>query len=80
MIFDTPALLIDPDSSNDNDRQIKVFIFLSEINPSRFWVLNVVAHELAHQWFGNIVTLDWWVEVAWSASALRFFSGGMRCG
>ena len=39
----------------------EAFTFLSETNPSRFWVLNVVAHELAHQWFGNIVTLDWWV-------------------
>ena len=58
MIFDTPALLIDPSSTNDNDRQ-EEFILLSKINLSRFWVLNVVAHELAHQWFGNIVTLDW---------------------
>jgi len=48
MIFDTTALLIDPDSNNDDDR---------------FWVLNVVAHELAHQWFGNIVTLDWWDQM-----------------
>ena len=25
-------------------------------------VASVMAHELAHQWFGNLVTMDWWTE------------------
>jgi len=34
----------------------------SSIN-MRFRVAYVVAHELAHQWFGNLVTMDWWKEL-----------------
>ena len=25
-------------------------------------VRTVIAHELAHQWFGNLVTMEWWTE------------------
>ena len=27
------------------------------------WVALVVAHELAHQWFGNLVTMEWWTDL-----------------
>jgi puromycin-sensitive aminopeptidase len=26
-------------------------------------VATVVAHELAHQWFGNLVTMEWWTQL-----------------
>jgi len=26
-------------------------------------VAEVVAHELAHQWFGNLVTMEWWTDL-----------------
>nr|XP_027221665.1 glutamyl aminopeptidase-like [Penaeus vannamei] len=33
----------------------------SAVNKQR--VASVVAHELAHQWFGNLVTLEWWNDL-----------------
>ncbi|KAI9290715.1 aminopeptidase-like protein, partial [Neoconidiobolus thromboides FSU 785] len=26
-------------------------------------IANIVAHELAHQWFGNLVALEWWSQL-----------------
>jgi len=42
------ALLIDPANSSASTKQ---------------WVALVVGHELAHQWFGNLVTMEWWTHL-----------------
>jgi aminopeptidase N len=42
------VLLIDPRLSTDADRQD---------------VYTVVAHEMAHQWFGDLVTMAWWDDL-----------------
>ena len=41
-------LLLDDDRSSESDRQ---------------FVWGVVAHEIAHQWFGNLVTMTWWDDL-----------------
>jgi len=42
------ALLVDEDHSSLSNKQ---------------WVALVIAHELAHQWFGNLVTMEWWTHL-----------------
>ena len=41
-------LLFDPATSTELDRQL---------------VFEVVAHEMAHQWFGDLVTMAWWDDL-----------------
>ncbi|KAF3766168.1 hypothetical protein M406DRAFT_339443 [Cryphonectria parasitica EP155] len=45
--------------------RITTVLFDEEKSDSRFRnrIAYVVAHELAHQWFGNLVTMDWWDEL-----------------
>ncbi|HTE48785.1 MAG TPA: M1 family metallopeptidase [Candidatus Paceibacterota bacterium] len=42
------ALLVDEDHSSLSNRQ---------------WVALIIAHEIAHQWFGNLVTMEWWTHL-----------------
>ena len=42
------TILIDAEKSSVGNRQ---------------WVALVIAHELAHQWFGNLVTMEWWTHL-----------------
>ena len=42
------ALLVDPDNSSAGTRQR---------------VAEVVAHEMAHMWFGDLVTMQWWDDL-----------------
>lgn len=42
------SLLFDPLTSSISDK---------------VWVSMVIGHELAHQWFGNLVTMEWWNDI-----------------
>ncbi|KAJ2701100.1 hypothetical protein FB645_004762 [Coemansia sp. IMI 203386] len=44
----------------------EVALLVDEANTSsraKQYVAEVVSHELAHQWFGNLVTMEWWSEL-----------------
>uniref|UniRef100_A0A4W3JV94 Aminopeptidase n=1 Tax=Callorhinchus milii TaxID=7868 RepID=A0A4W3JV94_CALMI len=30
---------------------------------NKLWITMVIGHELAHQWFGNLVTMEWWNDI-----------------
>jgi puromycin-sensitive aminopeptidase len=50
-------LIIDPDKASQSELQNG---------------LDVIGHEIAHQWFGNLVTMAWW-EGAWLNEAFASF-------
>lgn len=45
--FREAAMLVEPDTPPD----------------SRQYIFGVIAHELAHQWFGDLVTMEWWDDL-----------------
>lgn len=35
----------------------------STSSAAKLSIANVIAHELAHMWFGNLVTMQWWTDL-----------------
>jgi aminopeptidase N len=40
------------------------YVFKGDISiKQRTWMACILTHELAHMWFGNLVTMDWWNDL-----------------
>ncbi|XP_027871824.1 aminopeptidase Ey-like isoform X1 [Xiphophorus couchianus] len=48
IIYGETALLYNPGVSSNGEKE---------------WVATVISHELAHMWFGNLVTMRWWNDL-----------------
>jgi aminopeptidase N len=45
-------------------REVGLFFDEKTVSASRKqYITTVVAHEIAHQWFGNLVSPSWWGEL-----------------
>ena len=52
-----------------------LLIDMENVDPTRYRsIIGTNSHELAHQWFGDVVTMEWWVDL-WLKRVFRQLDG-----
>jgi aminopeptidase N len=54
----------------------RTFAIHTESSHHTYKVEKLIAHELVHQWIGNLITIDWWTDIWLQESTTTHF--GMR--
>ena len=45
------------------ERQFYFMIPKTSSTRTKQFIAEVISHEIAHQWFGNLVTMEWWNDL-----------------